>query len=336
MNIAFPTEEQAEMMEKLGFDKPGQEDTVPLVADKFKWDEDRPFHRYRDLEHFKHDLSHIQYGGKDGVDDRSPGANPRALPSPITYRVTVPNGYDKNRDVPYPTVVAVPADAGFGQALNATGATKVICDDEKFHDKNECVVVELGFNRPTWLADTVATNHESFFLDVILPRVLARYNVGTISLIGYANGGFGALNMLLRHPHLFHRVAVADVPVLGDFTGYMRPWGHVDFGGDDDELKPPWASFADAFPHNAMFLPYNAGALATCEYVSGEMGFSASGEARIGMWSGARTRWEMEQLAEQFEEFGVPHRFSTEFDDTNADWNGEWLKEALAFLAADM
>ena len=293
--------------------------------------------RYRDLEHFKHDLSHIQYGGKDGVDDRSPGANPRALPSPITYRVTVPNGYDKNRDVPYPTVVAVPADAGFGQALNATGATKVICDDEKFHDKNECVVVELGFNRPTWLADTVATNHESFFLDVILPRVLARYNVGTISLIGYANGGFGALNMLLRHPHLFHRVAVADVPVLGDFTGYMRPWGHVDFGGgDDDELKPQWASFADAFPHNAMFLPYNAGALATCEYVSGEMGFSASGEARIGMWSGARTRWEMEQLAEQFEEFGVPHRFSTEFDDTNADWNGEWLKEALAFLAADM
>ena len=199
------------------------------------------------------------------MDDRSPGANPRALPSPITYRVTVPNGYDKNRDVPYPTVVAVPADAGFGQALNATGATKVICDDEKFHDKNECVVVELGFNRPTWLADTVATNHESFFLDVILPRVLARYNVGTISLIGYANGGFGALNMLLRHPHLFHRVAVADVPVLGDFTGYMRPWGHVDFGGDDDELKPQWASFADAFPHNAMFLPYNAGALATCE-----------------------------------------------------------------------
>ena len=375
MNIAFPTEEQAEMMEKLGFDKPGQEDTIPLVADTFKWDEDRPFHRcapplgapvhdfpfpppaptadvenklnprpdartprrYRDLEHFKHDLSRIQYGGKDGVDDRKPGANPRSLPSPITYRVTVPDDYDGDRDVPYPMVVAVPADAGFGQTLNATGATKVICDDEKFHDKNECVVVELGFNRPTWLADTVASNHESFFLDVILPRVLARYNVGTISLIGYANGGFGALNMLLRHPHLFHRVAVADVPVLGDFTGYMRPWGHVDFGDQsDDDGKPPWASFAHAFPHNAMFLPYNAGALATCEYVSGEMGFSASGEARIGMWSGAKTRWEMEQLAEQFEEFDVPHRFSTEFDDENADWNGEWLKDALAFLAADM
>ena len=71
------------------------------------------------------------------------------------------------------------------------------------------------------------------------------------------------------------------MPVLGDFTGYMRPWGHVDFGDQsDDDGKPPWASFAHAFPHNAMFLPYNAGALATCEYVSGEMGFSASGEAR--------------------------------------------------------
>ena len=45
MNVAFPTEEQAEMMEKLGFDEPAEENTVPLVADKFKWDEDRPFHR---------------------------------------------------------------------------------------------------------------------------------------------------------------------------------------------------------------------------------------------------------------------------------------------------
>ena len=45
MNVAFPTEEQAEMMEKLGFDEPAEENTVPLVADKVKWDEDRPFHR---------------------------------------------------------------------------------------------------------------------------------------------------------------------------------------------------------------------------------------------------------------------------------------------------
>lgn len=45
MNVAFPTEEQTEMMEKLGFDEPAEENTVPLVADKFKWDEDRPFHR---------------------------------------------------------------------------------------------------------------------------------------------------------------------------------------------------------------------------------------------------------------------------------------------------
>jgi len=50
MNVAFPTEEQAEMMEKLGFDEPAEENTVPLVADKFKWDEDRPFHRCASLQ----------------------------------------------------------------------------------------------------------------------------------------------------------------------------------------------------------------------------------------------------------------------------------------------
>lgn len=49
MNVAFPTEEQTEMMEKLGFDEPAEENTVPLVADKFKWDEDRPFHRCASL-----------------------------------------------------------------------------------------------------------------------------------------------------------------------------------------------------------------------------------------------------------------------------------------------
>ena len=35
----------------------------------------------------------------------------------------------------------------------------------------------------------------------------------------------------MRHPHLFHRAAVCDVPVLGDFVGMLRPWGIEDFGG---------------------------------------------------------------------------------------------------------
>ena len=58
----------------------------------------------------------------------------------------------------------------------------------RFHDDNDAIVLELGFNRPTWLADSSSCNHETFLLEMILPRVLASHNVGRMSLLGYANG----------------------------------------------------------------------------------------------------------------------------------------------------
>lgn len=131
----------------------------------------------------------------------------------------------------------------------------------KFHSEHDALILELGFNRPTWLADTLTCNHESFVLDMVLPRVLSEHNVGRMSLLGYANGGFGALHMLMRHPHLFHRAAVCDVPVLGDFHAEVRPWGIQEWrpGGVG---KPEWVHFTDMFPHNDMFAPYSSGTLA--------------------------------------------------------------------------
>jgi pimeloyl-ACP methyl ester carboxylesterase len=179
-----------------------------------------------------------------------------------------------------------------------------------------------------------------------------------MSLLGYANGGFGALHMLMRHPQVFHRVAVCDVPVLGDFNGEARPWGLSEWtdnerGGRPVE-KPPWGSFIDSFPHNAMFGPYSSGTLAECEYVADQMRGSGAeagagagagagegagargGVPRIGLWSGSRTRWEMGQLREQFEIFGVPHAWSDAYEDEAARWSGGWLKEALVFLGEDL
>jgi hypothetical protein len=53
----------------------------------------------------------------------------------------------------------------------------------------------------------------------------------------------GALHMLMRHPHLFHRAAVCDVPVLGDFVGEMKPWGIAEWDNGKKVDKPPWWSF---------------------------------------------------------------------------------------------
>ena len=256
------------------------------------------------------------------------------MASPVTYRVTLPDDYDADRADPYPMLIVIPADAGYG---GSRGGGAVIAK-EGFHNNNDAIVLELGFNRPTWMADTLTCNHESFFLEVILPRVMATHNVGRMSLIGYANGGFGALHMLMRHPHLFHRAAVADVPVLGDFVGELKPWGIQDYGSLEGEAvtKPSWESFEHVFPHNAMFTPYCGGTLAECEYVAAALGENGGAAARVGLWSGARTQWEMKQLREQFDIFGVKHAWSDAYADEAAEWSGGWLTEALQFLAQDL
>ena len=62
---------------------------------------------------------------------------------------------------------------------------------------------------------------------MLLPHVLDEHNVGRISLLGCGSAGFGALCMLLRHPHIFHRVAVADIPLLGNMQFEHTEWGDI-------------------------------------------------------------------------------------------------------------
>lgn len=295
------------------------------------------------MEYFRLDMRGVSYGGSDlGLDAKSEQrakASRSNLPSPATYKVTLPKTYDAKRTKPYPVLLIIPADAGYGGVLGSLSGTDVLCalNDRSFHDTHDAIVCELGFNRPSWVADTSKTNHESFLLDVLLPRLTASYNCGRFSLIGYANGGFGALHLLMRHPEVFHRAAVCDAPVLGDFEGIATPWG-VDAFEEDEEaslLKPPWRSFVETFPHNAMFAPYGPGTLASCPDVGAAMRANG-GNPRLGLWTGADATWEMRALSEQLEQFDVPHAFSDAFEHQPGSWEGSWVGEAIEFLASDL
>lgn len=71
--------------------------------------------------------------------------------------------------------------------------------------------------------------------------------------------------------------------------------------------------------------------------MANEMGGNGGGgEPRIGLWSGSRATWEMEQLHEQFDIFGLKHCWSAKFQDEVGSWSGGWLKEALDFLGRDL
>jgi pimeloyl-ACP methyl ester carboxylesterase len=269
----------------------------------------------------------------------------------VTYRVTTPRGYDATRSEPYPVLLIIPADAGyggvFGGSLGGTMAARS-AGGGNFADARDVLVCELGFNRPSWVADTSTTNHESFVLDAVLPRLVAGYNCGRISLLGYANGGFAALHLLFRNPDVFHRAAACDVPALGDFQGLKTPWGISFFDPREENApKPPRVSFAETFPHNDMFAPYSIGTLATCAEVGARLrgegaagvgkSRSASGSPpRVGLWSGADATWETREFRDQLTDFAIPHVWSDAYEHQSGSWKGDWLDEALRFLGEDM
>lgn len=148
--------------------------------------------------------------------------------APMTTRVIFPDSYDETRATPYPMVICVPGDPGYGvdyedgyyhastEDIAREGMVMALRDLE-YHNKNDCIIVDLCFNTYTWMNDSCSRNHESYLMNVVLPELLGyeATNVGKISLIGYGTSGYGVLSLLYRHPDVFHRAVSADAPIWG-------------------------------------------------------------------------------------------------------------------------
>ena len=148
--------------------------------------------------------------------------------APMTTRVIFPDSYDETRAKPYPMVICVPGDPGYGvdyedgyyhankEDIAREGMVMALRDLE-YHNMNDCIIVDLCFNTYTWMNDSCSRNHESYLMNVVLPELLGyeATNVGKISLIGYGTSGYGVLSLLYRHPDVFHRAVSADAPIWG-------------------------------------------------------------------------------------------------------------------------
>ena len=216
--------------------------------------------------------------------------------------------------------------------------TDALCSlhDRKFHEKHDAIVCEIGFNRPSWVADTSATNHESFLLDVVLPRLVASHNCGRLSLLGYSNGGFGALHMLMRHPDVFHRAAVCDAPVLGDFEGVATPWGVDAFEKDPEAALRNRRGAVSSRPSRTTPCSRLTARGRSRRAPTSAPRCARITESRDSLWAGADATWEMGALREQLEAFDVPHVFSDAFEHQPGSWEGGWVEEAIEFLASDL
>lgn len=244
--------------------------------------------------------------------------------APARYRVTLPKGYDAKRAKPYPAVVCVPGDAGFGPRDGKVSLTASAMK-KKWNDKNEVIIVECAFNTPTWLNDSSSVNHESYFLRVLLPHFLKAHNVGKLALLGYGTGAFGALSMLMRRPMVFDCVVAADVPILGGYKAIERDWGVEDLA-----RGASWESWEEAFPRDEDWHPYDVTRVARDQWVQRQLSSSAT---RIALVPGNKTVKELSEFSRQLADAGVPHDVLGGFENEEIDRQGPWIDSALEWLS---
>jgi len=291
--------------------------SVRCKASRVKTDGDCAFsckHRFDVLEEY-----HVNFPASYAYDPQSKVA------APGRYRVTLPKGYDAKRAEPYPCVVCVPGEAGFGPRDGKASLSASIAKT-KWNDECQVILIEVVFNTPTWLNDSATSNHESYLMKVVLPHFRAAHNVGSMSLLGYGTGGYGALTTLLRYPLTFDRVVAADAPVLAGYKSIEREWG-----AEPLERGARWGSFDVAFPNDSDYAPYAAGHLVEDPWTLEQL--NSHPRARVALLPGNKTRVELEDFAEHLADCGVAHDVLAGFEADDIGREGAWIAAAVKWLS---
>lgn len=125
----------------------------------------------------------------------------------LQFNVYLPDGY-KDSSTRYPVIYLLHGASGDQNDWNQKGSAVETLDG----------LIRRGLIRPSiailpsigpqsWFADGAANKMETALMTELLPQVEARYRTGTArserSIAGLSMGGYGALNLSLRHPARF-------------------------------------------------------------------------------------------------------------------------------------
>lgn len=125
----------------------------------------------------------------------------------LQFNVYLPDGY-KDSTARYPVIYLLHGASGDQNDWNQKGSAVETLDG----------LIRRGLIRPSiailpsigpqsWFADGAAHKMETALMTELLPQVDARYRTGTArserSIAGLSMGGYGALNLSLRHPSRF-------------------------------------------------------------------------------------------------------------------------------------
>ncbi len=158
-------------------------------------------------------------GGVQAGEVLSDSARSSALGRDVKFTVYLPDGY-KDGAGPYPVVYLLHGAGGDENEWRTKGGAVETLD----------ALIKRGLMRPSvvvmptagpasWWANGVAEKGEAAIIDDLLPYVESRYKVARDrkgrAIGGLSMGGYGALNLALRHPARFCAAAVIS-PAIYD------------------------------------------------------------------------------------------------------------------------
>ena len=240
---------------------------------------------------------------------------------PNALRILLPGKLDPDKK--YPVLYLLPVAKGPDEDRNTWGdGPGAILGNEGYLNKHENLAEKYGlicvfpvFDRTPWFGDNVQdakVRQESYLLKVVIPFVESHYPVITESrgrlLLGFSKSGWGAVDLLLRHPDLFGRAAAWDAPLMMDKAG---PWGS-----------------GEVFPTQDSFAPYSIPQLLE------ERASDLKKSRRLILMGYSGFRDHIQAAHNLMAHLDIPHDYSDGPERVHHWWSG-WVPEAVDLLTGD-
>jgi enterochelin esterase-like enzyme/endonuclease/exonuclease/phosphatase family metal-dependent hydrolase len=134
------------------------------------------------------------------------------------YLVYLPDGYD-SQDRRFPVLYLLHGAGGDESGWLTDGGVRDIVDDLVRRGRIQPLVVVMPGHSQAWWVDSGSVKAESVLLKELIPHIEASFRVQSSPpqrlIAGISAGGYGALNMVLKHPKEFTAAALLS-PAIYD------------------------------------------------------------------------------------------------------------------------
>jgi S-formylglutathione hydrolase FrmB len=143
----------------------------------------------------------------------------KILGRPVGYCVLVPPGYDAGKTRRYPVLYLLHGLGDNEQTLIHSGGFNLVEDLWDRHQLEEFLIVTPAADASFYIDSRDGhQRYEDFFMQEFLPLIEQHYRTrpgrASRGIAGISMGGYGALHLAFRHPHIFGSVGALSAALL--------------------------------------------------------------------------------------------------------------------------